>query len=220
MAKVVFTAIVAELSGRLSGSVFQKSVGGYQLHSLGIPINRRTLAQQQNRITLEFLASHWQTLSDVQKLSFTGTTNQERFTSYIAFNFEYAWLTGSLLTTEVTPTPATMPEPSDEWYAAKSGANLVIGGFYVAEISYANAREWYIVVSNPVPVGQPASSVTRQFIGITSLDGDSEQIALNQSVNFLNFTGNYASGSKVNVELVINKGTVRGTTGVLNLTVA
>lgn len=220
MAKVVFTAIVAELSGRLSGSVFQRSVGGYQLHSLGIPINHRTLGQQQNRSTLEFLASHWQTLSEAQKLTYTGATNQERFTNYIAYNWDYAWLTGNLLTTQTAPTPATMPTPDTAWYAAKSGTNLIIGGYFVSEIVYAAARQWYIVVSNPVPVGAPASAVTRQFIGVTSLEGEAEQILLDQSVNFLNFTGNYASGSKVNVELFINKGTVRGSTGVLNLTIS
>ena len=220
MAKVVFTAIVAELSGRLAGSVFQRSVGGYQLHSLGIPINRRTTGQQLNRMTLEFLASNWQTLTNTQQMSFPGSTNQERFTSYIAYNWDYAWLTNQVLKTATTPTPATMPEPDTEWYAARSGANLVIGAYYVEETTYANARQWFIRISEPAAVGRPASSATRQFVGITSLEGEGEEIALNQSINFQGFTGLYPSGSNINVEIVIDKGTVRGTTGVLNLTVA
>lgn len=219
MAKVVFTAIVSEISGRLAGSVFQRSVGGYQLHTIGIPINRRTLPQQLNRVTLEFLSSNWQTLTEAQKLSYPGSTNQERFTSYIAYNFDYAWLSGSLIAEHTTPTPATMPEPSEEWYASKSGANLVIGAYYVAEITFANARQWYMRVSDPVPVGVPASSNFRQFIGVNELSGEGEQIALNQTFDFLNFTGSYAVGSAVDVEIVINKGTVRGTTGVMHFTV-
>ena len=163
MAKVVFTAIVAELSGRLAGSVFQRSVGGYQLHTIGIPINRRTGAQQLNRVTLEFLASHWQTLSDAEKLSYPGGSNQERFTNYISQNFRYAWQSGTLVPESTEKMPADMPS----WYVAfsdVSGADFSFGAGDETEGTYSiepvDSTLWF---RNFTPPGSPNNGVWRAY---------------------------------------------------------
>ena len=163
MAKVMFTAIVAEITGRLAGSVFQKSVGGYQLHTVGLPINRRTGAQQLNRVTFEFLASHWQTLTDEQKLSYPGATNQQRFTSYISYNFRYAWQSGALVPEKVTKTAADMPN----WYvgfSSVSGGTFNFGAGDDTEGSYSiepgDSTLWF---RDFTPPGTPNNGTWRAY---------------------------------------------------------
>lgn len=63
MAKVSLSALLDSLTGKLSGSVFQNSVGGLQLRSRVSPRDPKTTDQQIVRGNWGFLASSWNELS-------------------------------------------------------------------------------------------------------------------------------------------------------------
>lgn len=212
MAKVEFTAIVSQITGRLSGSVFQRSVGGNQLRSIGWGVNRRTLLQQSNRITMEFLASNWQLLSPGQQATWAGATGQQRFTNFVQQNFEYAWLSGNKFLIPTTPAPATMPVPEDGWFFAQTATDAFLNVGMMAPAIFAQAYQWYVELSIPTKSTTVASSVNRRYKGLIQLDSDIGQISLNMNVNTLGFNRRYTDGTKVNLRIVINTGATRGVT--------
>lgn len=73
MAKVIFTAAVASITGKLAGSVFQRSHGGPQLRTKVSPGNKQSQAQSAIRANMKHLTSSWGSLSAIQRRSwFTG----------------------------------------------------------------------------------------------------------------------------------------------------
>jgi hypothetical protein len=67
MAKVVFTAVVADIKGKLAGSVFQRSFGGAQLRTKVSPGNPQSIPQQQLRVNMASLSTLWGELSNAQR---------------------------------------------------------------------------------------------------------------------------------------------------------
>lgn len=63
MAKVSLSALLDSLTGKLSGSVFQNSLGGLQLRSRVSPRNPQTLIQQSLRANFSFNGRSWPELS-------------------------------------------------------------------------------------------------------------------------------------------------------------
>jgi len=70
MARISFTAIVDEIIGKLGGSVFQYSQGGYQVHVIGKPRNPQTKYQQLRRGDFGFLSASWRGLTISQRQTF------------------------------------------------------------------------------------------------------------------------------------------------------
>jgi hypothetical protein len=69
MAKVIFTAAVASISGKLAGSVFQHSHGGPQLRSKVSPGNPQSLPQSALRANMGSLSTSWGALTPAQRLT-------------------------------------------------------------------------------------------------------------------------------------------------------
>jgi hypothetical protein len=69
MAKVILSALLTSLTGKLAGSVFQQSLGGLQIRSRVSPRNPYTGNQSFNRAAFAFNASTWPSLTDVQRQS-------------------------------------------------------------------------------------------------------------------------------------------------------
>ena len=70
MARITFSATVDEIIGKLGGSVFQYSLGGWQVHVIGKPRNPQTQYQQLRRGNFGFLSSSWRGLTSLQRQSF------------------------------------------------------------------------------------------------------------------------------------------------------
>lgn len=70
MARITFTAMVAEVVGKLAGSVFQYSYGGYQVRTRVSPRNPQTQYQQLRRGDFGFLSASWRSLSIPERQSF------------------------------------------------------------------------------------------------------------------------------------------------------
>lgn len=79
MAKVKYTAIVAEMRNKLNGNVFSKNRYGNYVRNKVTPVNPRTSFQQNQRAFLATLSSTWRTLTDLQRLSWiNGAANFPR----------------------------------------------------------------------------------------------------------------------------------------------
>lgn len=66
MSKVLFTAIVADMRGKLAGTVFAKNKGGNYTRTKTTPTNPQTTFQQAQRAILGNLSSSWRGLTDAQ----------------------------------------------------------------------------------------------------------------------------------------------------------
>jgi hypothetical protein len=69
MAKILMTAIVADIRNKLNGTVFSKNKAGAYMRTKVTPVNPRTASQQANRQDLASLSASWRGLSAVNQLS-------------------------------------------------------------------------------------------------------------------------------------------------------
>lgn len=74
MALVFFSSLVDEIVGKLAGSVFQYSQGGYQVHTRIVPRNPQTQYQQLRRGEFGFLSASWRSLTTTQRNTFIANT--------------------------------------------------------------------------------------------------------------------------------------------------
>lgn len=70
MARVAFTSLIEEITGKLAGSVFQDSYGGFQIRTRVSPRNPQTNYQQLRRGEFGFISSLWRSLDAGERLSF------------------------------------------------------------------------------------------------------------------------------------------------------
>lgn len=111
MAKVEFTGIVANITGKLSGSVFQQSFGGAQLHAKKSPINRQSYLQQVERVAFAELTAAWRDLTDVERASWAAAapTASQGFNLFVQVNTLIIRGGDSMVTTYTAPvTPITL----------------------------------------------------------------------------------------------------------------
>ena len=70
MARISFSALVEEIVGKLAGSVFQDSYGGFQIRTRVTPRNPQTTYQQLRRGEFGFLSATWRTLTSIERQTF------------------------------------------------------------------------------------------------------------------------------------------------------
>ena len=76
MAKVKFSALVAEMRNKLNGSVFSRNRGGAYLRNKVTPTNPKTIAQVQARNLLTQFSQAWRTLTQAQRDSWSSVVSQ------------------------------------------------------------------------------------------------------------------------------------------------
>ena len=70
MARVSFSALIESILGKLAGSVFQDSYGGFQIRTRVSPRNPQTNFQQLRRGEFGYISSLWRTLSTTDRQTF------------------------------------------------------------------------------------------------------------------------------------------------------
>lgn len=79
MAKVLFTAVVADMRGKLAGTVFTKNRGGAVARTKVSPVNARTIPQQVARADFGNFSTAWRSLSQASRDTWnTGAPNFPR----------------------------------------------------------------------------------------------------------------------------------------------
>lgn len=109
MARISFTAIVAEIVGKLAGSVFQYSYGGYQIRTRTSPRNPQSPWQQLRRGDFGFLSASWRGLTSTQRQSFidNAASPSGGFNLFINSNVNLILIEQPQITTYV---PSTQPD--------------------------------------------------------------------------------------------------------------
>lgn len=181
MAKVVLSALLDELTGKVAGSVFQNTVGGLQLRTKVNPRNPRSLYQQMRRSDWSFAALSWLTLNSIELQSWND--NAPAGSSGSAFFLQtnaYIQSAGQpLLRTYLpfTPFPSiqanfetldpanviTQPLSAGDELAAGQFANVFATGTLSTGISFIAPSEYRYITSiargtsitNPVDISAP-----------------------------------------------------------------
>lgn len=81
MAKILFTAVVADARGKLAGTVFSKNRAGAFMRTKVSPTNRRTPAQAAARATLSTLSAGWRGLTEEQRASWNAKASTSQGTN-------------------------------------------------------------------------------------------------------------------------------------------
>lgn len=80
MAKILTTAIVADIRNKLNGSVFSKNRYGAYVRTKVTPVNPQTTDQQNARNTLSSISSSWRSLTQGQRDAWSAAAAQFPFT--------------------------------------------------------------------------------------------------------------------------------------------
>lgn len=217
MAKVLYTAIVDEVKGRLSGSVFQRSVGGNILRSLVVPINRRTTVQQRVRSSLAAVTSAWRNCSEANRNGWDGATVRAKFEAYTAFNWLYMWLTSTRSCVQTSPSSLPVPD-SGTWYIVENfGGVNVFGNAGADDGEYGNEFEWFIRISKGRQLESMPPGEMFMFRGTVQFHIQDNQGFYPFLASLTGFTWNIQAGLFYDLEFVRLTPTGYGSTGIMTI---
>ena len=133
MARVSFSALVEEIVGKLAGSVFQYSYGGYQIHSKGKPRNPQTTYQQLRRGDFGFLSGSWRDLTPTQRQTFIDASSpgSAALNLYLQSNvnltlIEEPTITDYVASTEPDLMPLEFTSVTDEVCLVKASGSVLV----------------------------------------------------------------------------------------------
>lgn len=112
MARIAFSSTGEEILGKLAGSIFQDSYGGYQVRGFYRPKNPQTQLQQLRRGDFRYLAAGWRNLSSPEQLTWINQagTVPEALRLYIGSNINLNLIGLSIVSSyTAATTPATLP---------------------------------------------------------------------------------------------------------------
>ena len=112
MAKIIFSAIVDEIHGKVSGSVIQNSYGGFQLRTRVSPRNPQTQFSQPRRGLFGFRSASWRSLTSVQRQTFidAAVTPGQALNLYNGSNTNLSLINEPAITNYIVDTvPDAMP---------------------------------------------------------------------------------------------------------------
>lgn len=120
MAKVLYTAVVADMRNKLNGSVFSKNRYGAYVRTKVTPVNPRTTAQQNARNILATWSAGWRSITQAQRNGWIAAAPNFPFTDvfgnikFLSGNALYVKLNANLNYAGVAgiddaPTPTDIP---------------------------------------------------------------------------------------------------------------
>ena len=148
MAKILMTAIVADIRNKLNGSVFSKNRYGAYVRTKVTPVNPQTAFQAAARNILGGNAQAWRGLTEAQRIAWTAATANYPIvdifgnTKILSGSALFTLLNGNLAQNGIAritapPLPVALP-------ALVIGAATIVGGTGVVTIPYT---------PTPVPAG-------------------------------------------------------------------
>jgi hypothetical protein len=112
MARIDFTSLVNSIRGKVAGTTFQFSYGGFQIRSHSSPRDPKTSFQQLRRQWLAVFASSWRTLSNAERDTFIAAAPEPGggFNLFCGCNTNLFLLgLGPISTFVSSPAPVVMP---------------------------------------------------------------------------------------------------------------
>lgn len=136
MAKLLFTAVVADMRNKLNGTVFSKNRYGAYARTKVTPVNPQSVAQQAARNTLSTNSAAWRGLTEAQRASWTGAAPQFPFSDiygnskilsgqalYVKLNGNLSGIGVAPLT--VAPSPVGLPAIASVSITAAAGTPAI-----------------------------------------------------------------------------------------------
>lgn len=163
MAKILFTAVVADMRNKLNGTVFSKNRYGAYARTKVTPVNPQTVAQQNNRNQLATFSAAWRGITQSQREGWISaaanfpTTDIFGNAKILSGNALFVGLNKNLDTVGVAqiddaPTPVALPAITALSLAAAEGAGTVAVTFAPTPVPADFA---FIVYATPnVPPGR------------------------------------------------------------------
>lgn len=112
MARILYSALIESIVGKLAGSVFQDSYGGYQVRTRVSPRNPQTYYQQLRRGEFGYITQMWRSLTAIEQATWiaAAVTPSGGLNLYIETNVNLSLINGSLQRSFVAAaTPGAMP---------------------------------------------------------------------------------------------------------------
>jgi len=210
MALIKTSAVISDISGKLNGSVFQRSLGGIILRTKSTSINRKTTAQLFQRAGVKAMQQKWFSLSSSDVNAWNAyavyrnksqrrniTLKQSGQNLFVAensvrYNLQ-SWIAN--LSPITISTPNFNPQPAPPLLDSIQSSGGVL--YFVTPYSITDTDEyWYIKLSRPltytqasqynplkvIPYGQVSGSVQEINVGYLQMFG-----ILPQNGDYLNY---------------------------------
>ena len=140
MAKVLFTAVVADMRNKLNGSVFSKNKGGAYVRTKVTPVNPQTDAQQNVRSVMATNSAAWRGLTQAQRDSWLAAAPSFPYrdifgdSKILSGSQLFVKLNGNLVNNgesplTTAPTPGELPASGAAILTATAGTQALSIGF-------------------------------------------------------------------------------------------
>lgn len=112
MARVNYTAAIETIIGKLAGSVFQNSYGGFQIRTRVSPRNPQSTLQQLRRGEFGYITQLWRSLSSAERASWSPSNppGSSPFNFFVSANVNLSLINQNIAPAYITSSaPASMP---------------------------------------------------------------------------------------------------------------
>ena len=203
MAKILTTAIVADIRNKLNGSVFSKNRYGAYVRTKVTPVNPQSTAQQNVRNRLATNSQAWRGLSEAERQGWIAATANFPFTDifgnvkFLSGNALYVSLNNNLTNTgfsaiATAPAPVAIPALVLTSLSAAAAVQALSLVFTPTPIP----ADFAVIVESTPNIGAGISFVKNQFRQISVLDAaatsPADLLAAFQAVH-----GNAVAGQKI-----------------------
>lgn len=177
MAKVLFTAVVADMRGKLAGTVFTKNRGGAVARTKVTPVNTRTIPQQVARADFGNFSTAWRSLSAANRDTWnTGAVNfprKDQFGNtkvlsgqqlYVALNSNLSKISSPTISVCPAPQGASWEHPEMVSLAMNAAKLELTSGIGVQP---GQATVWYIRATSVMSLG--VTNPTGRFKAVANM---------------------------------------------------
>lgn len=218
MAKVLFTAVVADMRNKLNGTVFSKNRYGAYTRTKVTPVNPQTTSQQNARNILATNSQNWRGITEAQRQSWIDAAPNFPFTDIfgnskiLSGQALYVKLNNNLnivgeLAIASAPTPVSIPAFSLTSVTADDSANTVI----IAGTTPVPANFALVVQATPnVTAGK---SFVKNLFRNTSIQAAAATSPYDISADYVALFGDPVLGMKVFVKCFLVS-TISGQAGI------
>lgn len=218
MAKVLFTAVVADMRNKLNGTVFSKNRYGSYTRTKVTPVNPQTTAQQNARNILSTNSQNWRGITEAQRQSWIDAAPDFPFTDIfgnskiLSGQALYVKLNNNLnivgeLAIAAAPTPVSIPAFSLTLVTADDSANTVI----VTGTTPVPAN--FALVFQATPNVTPGKSFVKNLFRNTSIQAAAATSPYNISADYIALFGDPVTGMKIFVRAFLVS-TISGQAGI------
>lgn len=208
MAKILFTAVVADMRNKLAGTVFSKNRYGAYARTKVTPVNPQTAAQSAVRSSFAAMASAWRGLTEAQRLSWINAA--PAFPIFDIFGNSkilsgsalYNRLNLNLATIGVSPNlaaplPVSVPSPTDLSFVADQSSNTLV---LSSSVGVVPSEVSALIEATPL-YGAGISFVKNKYRVMTVIESGDNFSSASLGALYINKFGPLVVGQKISIRV-------------------